>query len=139
MNKIILTIYLLLIFISCTDEEIKFEAFNPEAFAFDLGESWEVNATINIKGFYQKESDGNHSASIKYSADLTLPSGEVKKNVYQNNEKFTGGEVISDIQLEIQFELNSTYAEGKYKLLIYIEDNYSDKKTERPVQFELSE
>jgi len=36
-------------------EEVKFEAFSPEAFAYDIGNSWEVNATVNVKGFTKNE------------------------------------------------------------------------------------
>ena len=49
----------LLLITSCNKEEIKLEVFNPEAFAYDLGNTWEVNAMINVKGFEQREGSGD--------------------------------------------------------------------------------
>ena len=51
MNKILLIALVCIIATSCSKkEEIKFEAFSPEAFAYDIGDVWEVNATVNVRG-----------------------------------------------------------------------------------------
>ena len=136
--------FIALIFISflicgCSKEEVKFEAFSPESFAFDIGARWEVNALVNVKGFVQKEADDTFSASVKYSVNMITPDGKVITNVFEDSKEVKEGEMIADIPLEVQFELDSTYTIGKYKLLFNIRDNFSEKKTEVSVEFDLTE
>ena len=123
----------------CSKEEVKFEAFSPESFAFDIGARWEVNALVNVKGFVQKEADDTFSASVKYSVNMITPDGKVITNVFEDSKEVKEGEMIADIPLEVQFELDSTYTIGKYKLLFNIRDNFSEKKTEVSVEFDLTE
>ncbi len=134
-----ISIILLILFSSCSKEEVKLEAFSPEAFAFDIGDRWEVNAPVNVKGFNQKEIEDTFYASITYSVDLILPDDKKIENIFNNTEEVTKEEEILDIQLEVQFELDSTYTEGKYKLLFNIRDNFSEQITEVSVEFDLSE
>jgi hypothetical protein len=48
----------LFVFTSCKKEEpLNLEAFSPQGFAFDLGDIWEVNATVRVKGFQQNRND----------------------------------------------------------------------------------
>ncbi len=123
----------------CSKEEVKLEAFSPEAFAFDIGDDWEVNAQVNVKGFNEKEIEDTFLASITYSVDLILPDDKKIENIFKNTEEFTKEEEIPDVQLEVQFELDSTYTEGKYKLLFNIRDNFSEQTTEVSVEFDLTE
>lgn len=131
-------ILLLLLLYGCGKEEAKFEAFNPEAFAYDLGESWEVNSTTNIRGFKQQRSDEIFSASISYSVDLETPAGDVVKSVFEHTEEKTYSEELIDMQVEAQFDLDTSYTSGNYKLIYKIKDNFGGKDTEIKVEFELS-
>jgi len=123
----------------CNKEEVKFEAFSPESFAFDIGDRWEVNALVNVKGFVQKETDGTFSASVQYSVDMITPNDKTIVNIFGDSKETKQEEEIMDIPLEVQFELDSTYPMGKYKLLVNIRDNFSEKTTEAFVEFDLVE
>ena len=104
-KNIILLFFILLLVNSCGKEETKLEAFNPEAFAYDLGGSWEVNATINVKGFEQREGSGDtFEASISYSADIKTPGGKTVENLYSDIINISAQEEIIDIPLK--FSLN---------------------------------
>ena len=130
---------ILLFLISCSKkEEIKFEAFSPEAFAYDIGDSWEVNATINVKGFEQEERDDESFVSLSYSIDLINPEDDSTKNIFSNSKEVNEKE-INDVQLEAQFELANTSMLGNYKLLFNIKDNNSGKTTSAETDFELEE
>ncbi len=130
----------LLLITSCSKEETKLEVFNPEAFAYDLGNTWEVNAMINVKGFEQREGSGDtFEASISYSADIKTPDGKTVENLYSDEIIISAEEVIVDIPLEVQFELDSTYSFGKYAIIFNIKDNYSQNSITGSVEFDLAE
>ena len=138
MKKIILVLVALLIVISCSKKDVKFEAFSAEAFAFDIGDGTaEVNATVRIKGFTQTEKDDIYKAAVAYDVDLIKPDSSISKSVFkfvQNDER---QEPISDIALEAQFSLDSSYTEGTYTLVFNITDKNSENKTETKVNFDL--
>jgi hypothetical protein len=138
MNKTLMLFFTFILLFGCGKDEPKFEAFNPEAFAYDLGESWEVNSTTNIRGFKQQRSDEIFSASISYSVDLETPAGEIVKSVFEHTEEKTYSEELLDMQLESQFGLDTSYTVGKYNLIYKILDNFGGKETEIKVGFELS-
>jgi len=139
MKQFLALIFFVFVLIGCNKEEVKFEAFSPEAFAFDIGDMWEVNALVNVKGFVQKEEDGTFSVSLQYSVNMITPNGKTITNVFEDVKVVKEGEEITDIPLEVQFELDSTYTVGKYKLLFNIQDNYSEQTTEASVGFDLTE
>lgn len=125
---------------SCGKEETKLEAFNPEAFAYDLGNTWEVNAMINVKGFEQREGIGEtFEASISYSADIKTPGGETVEKVFSDKINISEQEEIIDIPLEVQFELDSTYSVGKYTIIFNITDTYSQNSITGLTEFNLTE
>jgi hypothetical protein len=136
---IFLTISLLLIVGCSKKEEAKFEAFSPEAFAYDLGYIWEVNSTVNVRGFQQQTDEEVYSASIGFSVDLETPSGEIINSIFEDTEEKLSGERMLDLQLEAQFDLDSSYASGKYQLHFKIKDNFGGGHTEISVEFELPE
>jgi len=139
MKKLALVIILLSFLMSCgKKEEVKFEAFNPEAFAYDLGESWELNSTVNLRGFNQKESQGEFSASISFSVDLETPSGEIINSIFEDTSEKSGSESIPELQLEAQFEIDSSYVPGKYLVHFNIKDNFSGDVIKNSVEFELT-
>ncbi len=139
MKYFIALIFIAFLLNGCSKEEVKLEAFSPEAFAFDIGDNWEVNAPVNVRGFNQREIEDTFYVSITYSVDLILPDDKKIENIFNNTEEFTKEEEMLDVQLQVQFELDSTYAMGRYKLLFNIRDNFSEQTTEVSVEFDLSE
>jgi len=138
MKKVILVLVALLIVISCSKKDVKFEAFSAEAFAFDIGDGTaEVNATVRIKGFTQTEKDDIYKAAVAYDIDLIKPDSSVSKSVFKFVQNDEAQEPISDIALEAQFSLDSSYTEGTYTLVFNITDKNSENKTEAKVNFDL--
>lgn len=131
MKKLFITVLTLLLITSCSKKEEKFEAFSTEAFAYDLGGSWEVNATVRIKGFNQiiDKETGNYAATISLVVDLVKPDSTVEKGKFSYVHSETSKEKISDVGLEAQFELDSTYQEGDYRVIFHIKDANSDNQT----------
>jgi len=117
-------------------EEVKFEAFSPEAFAYDIGDSWEVNATVNVKGFARKEVGDELSASLDYSVDLIGPDSLEVESIFIDSKEVTSIELI-DVQLEAQFELDYNSPEGLFKITFNVTDNNSGETTSAESQFEL--
>ena len=139
MKESIILLLTLLIFYSCSKEEpVKIEAFSTEAFAFYLGDSWEVNATTRVKGFSQKEEGNNFSATIAYDVDLVTPAGDTIAALLSRVEDKTDNEKIMDIPLEAQFELDSTYATGNYTIIFNIKDAASGQTVESSAAFKLT-
>ena len=104
--KITLVLLFLLVFVSCNKkEEVKFEAFSPEAFAYDIGDSWEINATVNVKGFTEKETGDELSASFDYTVDLKGSDSLDIEAIFADTKEVSRDELI-DVQLEAQFELD---------------------------------
>ena len=138
MKKIFFVLVSLLIIISCSKKDVKFEAFSAEAFAFDIGDGTaEVNATVRIKGFTQTEKDDIYKAAVAYDVDLIKPDSSKSKSVFKFVQNDEGQEPISDIALEAQFSLDSSYTEGTYTLVFNITDKNSENKTEAKVNFDL--
>lgn len=127
--------------ISCSKKEVRFETFNPEAFAYDLDSVWEVNATVNVRGFVQHENSDEESftASLSYSVDIITPEGKKIENLYSDNIDLSSHEKIMDIPVETQFDLDSTYTMGKYELIFNVKDNFSDEEISGKTTFELNE
>ena len=139
MRITILIIALSLVVISCSKkEDVKFEAFNPEAFAYDIGDVWEVNATVNVRGFEKTEKDNQLYASLDYNIDVVNPDGDVIKDVFSNSMEFLEKE-LSDVQLEAQFEFEKTYTRGVYEIIFGIKDNLSGESVSDKVIFELQD
>ncbi len=139
MKYFIPLIFITFLLSGCNKEEVKFEAFSPQSFAFDIGDRWEVNALVNVKGFVQKEADGTFSASVQYSVDMVTPNEKTIANIFEDSKVTKQEEEITDIPLDIQFELDSSYTLGKYKLLFNIRDNFSENITVVTVEFDLTE
>ena len=115
MKELVFVFLTTIILYSCSKEEpVKMETFSTDAFAYDLGDSWEVNATTRVKGFNQKEEGNNYSATIAYDVDLVTPAGDTIRALISRVEDKTDNERIMDIPLEAQFELDSTYCRRIY-------------------------
>jgi hypothetical protein len=139
MKKVLRLILLTLIIFSCSKkEEEKFEAFSPEAFAYDIGDSWEVNATVNVKGFVKKETGEEFSASFDYTVDVVGPDSLSKDSIFIDSKDVIENE-LTDVQLEAQFELDYNSPRGLYKIIFNVKDNNSGKVTTAQADFELKE
>jgi hypothetical protein len=139
MKKISLIIIGLFVLAACSKKEVKFETLSSEAFAYDIGNGiYEVNASIRVKGFTQNEKDGKYSSSISFSVDLQKPDSSIVKSIFKDVHKESDKEPISDVGLEAQFDLDSTYVEGQYKLIYNILDDISHKELTASVNFDIS-
>lgn len=128
---------MLLLFSSCSKEEKKLEVFNAEAFAYDLGGSWEVDATIRVKGFKQNEKDNKFTTTLSYDIDLVKPAGDTVKALISKTEDKSNNEEFMDVPLEIQFDLDSTYSDGDYKLIFKVKDAETGKMASASASFNL--
>lgn len=131
------TILLLFIISGCSKKEEKLEVFNAEAFAYDLGDGWEVDATTRVKGFKQTEKDDKYYAKISYIIDLVKPDGETIKSVVSKTEDKENDEIFMDVPVEIQFDLDSTYHDGDYKVIFNIKDAETGKTASASATFKL--
>jgi hypothetical protein len=123
--------------VSCSKkEEVKFEAFSPEAFAYDIGDSWEINATVNVKGFVKKEVGDELSALLGFSVDIIDPDSVETKDIFIDSKEITSKELI-DVQLEAQFELDYNSPDGLYKIIFHITDKNSGETITAEAEFEL--
>lgn len=116
-------------------EDTKLTAYNAEAFAYDIGGSWEVNATTRVKGFVQKEQNGNYTALLSYEIDLVTPANDTIKSLISKTEDKIKNEKMSDVDLETQFDLDSTYSEGTYKVIFNVKDVNSQQTAASSAEF----
>lgn len=124
---------------SCgSKEENKLQAFSVEAFAFDYGDGWDVNAIARVKGFGQQEANGSFAMNVTFTVDLVSPDG-TKKSVFTGEQKQQSKEKLPDQPLEAQFELDSTYSAGKYKVLFAIKDQIGNQQVSAEKEFELGD
>jgi hypothetical protein len=139
MKKIMFVILLLIITISCGKKEENLEAFSPETFAYDLVNQWEVNATVRVKGVKQIKikNEDNYYSALTLNIDLIHPDGKVEKNKFSYTHSKKSNEILKDIGLEAQFELDSTYSDGIYKIVFNISDAHSQKSTSIEKELEL--
>lgn len=131
MKKYLSIIIFTIMIISCEKKEENFEAFNAEAFAYDLDNYWEVNISTRIKGAkeYLDEESKNYLYALSFSVDLVHPDSTVEKNKFSFAHSQQSDEKLRDLGLEAQFELDSTYKAGNYKIIINIKDEHSQKQT----------
>jgi len=137
MKKIFLLITLAAIVFSCSKEEKKFELFSAEAFAYSMDSGWELNASCRTKGFKQIEEAGNFKAKLSFTADLITPDGKVISEVGKGIVNQTSKEKFSDLPIETQIQLDSTYKTGKYFLTFNVSDKLSDKNASIKKEFVL--
>ncbi|MCK7518922.1 MAG: hypothetical protein MZV64_14960 [Ignavibacteriales bacterium] len=67
--------------------KLSLSTYSAEAFAYDLGESWEVNSTTRVKGFFQKEENGTFTALLSYDIDLVTAAGDTIKSLIKQNRR----------------------------------------------------
>ncbi len=131
---IVITVFL----IGCgKKQEAKLTAFSPEAFAYQLDNGWEVDATTRVKGLTQVETNKKYKTKISFTVDLITPDGKTIKDVDKKIMDKLENEKIMDIGLDSQFDLDTTYAPGKYKVLFHIKDVNSGDTTSSIAGFQL--
>lgn len=125
---------------TCSDRpEPNLELFSPEAFAFDVGETWEVNATVNVKGFASVDQENNHKIELDYNVSLISPQLDTIKSIFENNILLDSddNDEIKELPLEAQIDLDSSFAEGKYTLLFIVSDKISKQTKSIEILFSL--
>ena len=140
MNKIkFLTSLLLTIgILACSSKpEPNLELFSAEAFAFDVGDMWEVNATVNAKGFAQFDLENNPKVDLYYKVSLITPAADTIKALFDKNIKMIPKEEVAELPLEAQIELDSSFTAGAYTLLFDVSDEISQQNKIIEVKFNL--
>lgn len=137
MKKLIMLSILFLSFFACSDPEPNLQLFNGEAFAYDIGDSWEVNATVNAKGFLQKEVGDTYQLKLSYSVDLVTPESDSLISIYSDIIEEMSNEELIDIPLEAQIEIDSTFIEGIYSLVFNVKDEFSNQFKSVKINFNL--
>ena len=120
----IIFILLVLLFDACSKKkEEKLKVYNTTAFAYDLGDkSWEVDASARVKGFTQTAEGNMYKASLAYEINLVTPKNDTIKSLISKVVDKSEKESMSDTGLEAQFDLDSTYSYGIYKILWNVKD-----------------
>ncbi len=127
-----------IIFSACSKKEnAKLEAFSPEAFAYNMGDSSEVDATTRVKGFVQQQENGLYKAELSFEVDIVTPSKDTVKSLVSRVVDRSKKEKMSDTSLEAQFDLGSNYKDGKYILIYRIKDMKSGESTTSTASFDL--
>ena len=97
-----------------------------------------MNATTRVKGFTQNERENNYSATIAFDIDLITPAGDTIKALISRVEDKTDKEKLTDIPLEAQFDLDTTYAAGDYKVIFNVKDVMSNQTAKSTASFQLT-
>ena len=134
-----LIILIFLLFFACSEEEVlNLEVYSPEAFAFQLDESWELNASVQVKSFMQEEQENSYTSKLSYYVNLTTPSGELLEEVDYGLVNKSNDEKMTDLQVDIQIVLDSSFKAGEYEIEIYVLDDLAGQKESAKTKFELS-
>ncbi|MCZ7602899.1 MAG: hypothetical protein M5R37_08525 [Melioribacteraceae bacterium] len=140
-NRILVIVFfaVLFTFFACSEAEQKLEVYSPEAFAFNIGTEWELNASAQVKGFTQVEDEKEYSTKLSYYVNLITPSNETLEEIDYGMINRTSPEKLMDTQLEIQIVFDSTFAMGDYTLQIFVMDDLSDQQDSTQVKFTLAD
>lgn len=136
-KSVYLFVITLFLFFACSEEELKLEVYSPEAFAFQLENDWELNASAQIKGFQQVEENEKYISKLSYYANLITPEDELLQEVDYGMIDRESDEKLTDIQLEIQIILDESFQEGDYSLQIFVNDDQSGQQDSTAVKFKL--
>ena len=138
-QKTIILIILLINLFACKNKpEPNLELYNQEAFAFDIGESWEVNASVYAKGFGQIEKNDQWQLKLSYNVDLVAPNSDSLVSIFENVIEESSSEEFTDIQLEAQIEIDSSFSAGEYKLIFNVKDELAINNKSTYINFMLT-
>ena len=127
--KKLLTILISIILLVACSEEPPLETFSAEAFAYEIDNGWELNASINVKGFRQIEKDDIYHTNLKYIVDFITPEQDTLKEFDFGSIIKQEKEELLDVTIEVQAEIDSNYSPGKYLLIYTVFDKNSDRDT----------
>ncbi len=132
---------MMIVFSACTkkQDDTKLTAFSTEAFAYGMDDSSEVDGTTRVKGFRQEQKNNLYTATLAYDIDLVTPKGDTVKSLITRVVDKSQKEKMSDTQLDAQFNLDSAYAKGKYKIIYRIKDVLSNQTTTASADFDLGD
>jgi hypothetical protein len=135
----ILFLLSVILLISCGKKvEPKLTTFNPVTYAFKTDQGWDVQASIQVKGFTQEKEKDTYIVKMFYSVDLLKPNGNLVKGVVKDTIDEENTEEFMDLPVNVQFELDSTYALGKYKVIYNIRDAFSNQQIKTEKELELT-
>ncbi|KUO59987.1 MAG: hypothetical protein RBS48_01145 [Ignavibacteriaceae bacterium] len=137
MKKLISFLFITLIIVGCSKEKKELNLSSAEAFTFTLDKGAELNASVMAKDFTNAESNGIYSIYLLYSVNLQKPTGEVIVDFKKGELNQPTPEILKDIRIDVQAELDSTYAKGTYKIIFNVIDKYSNKTAHAEKEFEL--
>jgi len=138
MKKLIILV-LLFSLIACNSKpKPNLQLFSPEAFAFNIGDAWEVNASVNAKGFEQKENNNNFDIKLLFTVDLITPEKDTLRKIFSDSLASNQKNEFIDVPIEAQIELDTTFSIGNYKLIFEVLDKYSKQKKSAEVNFNLT-
>ena len=135
-NSIIILVGIVIL-ISCAQEKLKLELFSPDAFAFSMDDGWELNATVNVKGFKQKYEEDDYMSKVSYVINVVTPTDTIYKADFGVLEK-SSKEELMDMTIDSQIEFDSNFEAGEYQLLVFAEDQYNANKDTVTIPFTLS-
>ncbi len=138
MKKVIPLLLILALAAACTKKEVKFELFSAEAFAYSLDKGFELDAQTMAKGFKVEKANGSFSARLSYSVDLVMPDGKVKTGIDSAVVAKEDKEEFTEMEIQVQKQLDSSYPLGKYKVVINVTDELTKKKLKIEKDFDLS-
>lgn len=137
--KIFFPILIIILFLSsCSEEEKQLTLFSPEAFAFSMGDSWELNSSIQIKGFQLREKDEKFYADLSYIVHIITPEADTLYDADYGLLHPTSSEEMSDVGLDIQIEFDSSFSAGEYKIIYEVKDEFSEQTAIAETPFRLT-
>ncbi len=138
MKYFLITLLLGFVLVSCIKkEEPKFSSYGTQAFAYSLDTGWEVNGLTRVKDFKNVGGNDQYSASISYAVLIVNPENDTLKAVSDTTVSKTNQEKMNDTEIDTQFDLDSTYTKGKYKLIFHLKDANSGQTASSSASFTL--
>ena len=137
MKKYFLLGALIILIAACSKKQEKLELFSCESFAYTMDNGWEVDASVRVKGFEQKEDNGKYSAKLTYTVDLQTVDGRMILKIDSGVFEKTSADKMMDQQINSQLQLDKSYKTGTYKIFFNITDDYSGQKSVQWSYFEL--
>lgn len=138
-SKILFILPVLMTLGACSSQpEPNLELFSPDAFAFNIGDYWEVNATIYAKGFAQAEREENYIYRLSYSVDVITSESDTIISIFDDWIEEESPEEYLDTQLEAQIEIDSSFMPGKYRLIFNVKDELYDQSSSIAIDFNLT-
>ncbi len=137
MKKFSFVFLLLLLFVSCSDKNSDLKVEIQDVYPFEIDNGYELNLNAKVEGFEQEKANDEYKFDLKYNVDIENSSGKVIEGIIKGTVSEKSEEIPTDFIIESQAQLDSTYQEGEYKIIILVEDLNSNKKAEAEKIFEL--